>query len=114
MRVNIGNTLAAIAAASALLMSASAAAVDAEAAEALARQESCLKCHGIDKKKSGPAYTQIAAKYRGEADAEERLLKHVKAGEVVKLANGEEERHRIIKTKDEDEIRNLIRWILSL
>lgn len=29
-------------------------AVDAAAAEALARQQNCLKCHGIDKKKDGP------------------------------------------------------------
>lgn len=114
MKVSIGKTLVGIAMATALLMSAPASAVDAEAAETLARQENCLKCHAIDKKKSAPSYMQIAEKHKGEADAEARLLEHLRAGEIVKLNNGEEERHRVPKTKDEDALRNLIRWILSL
>lgn len=115
MKVSIGKTLAGIATASALLMSAPAsAAVDAEAAETLARQENCLKCHGIDKKKSAPPYTQIADKYKDKPDAESQLLEHLKAGEIVKLNNGEEETHRVPKTKDDDALRNMIRWILSL
>jgi cytochrome c len=88
-------------------------AVDVEAAEALARRESCLKCHGIDKKKDGPAYKQVAAKYRDKPDAEEKLMKHLTSGRVVKLASGDEEEHRNIKNREEGEIRNLIQWILS-
>lgn len=91
-----------------------AAAFDAVAGEATLRREGCLKCHGIDKKKDGPAYRQVAAKYRGKPEAEEKLITHVKSGRVVKLSSGEEEEHRIIKTTDESEIRNLIQWILSL
>lgn len=89
-------------------------AVDAAAAEKLARQEGCLRCHGIDRAKDGPAYKQIAEKNRGKADAEARLVKHLSSGEKVKFEDGHEEEHKIPKTKDPDQIKNLIQWILSL
>lgn len=108
----IGNTLAALAVC-ALLMPGTATAVDAEAAEALARQENCLKCHGIDKRKSAPSYMEIAKKNAGKADAEERLYKHLQSAKFV-MVNDEEEQHRVPKTKDEAALRNLIQWILSL
>lgn len=87
--------------------------VDAEAAEVLARRENCLKCHAVDKAKDGPAYKKVAAKYKNKPDAEERLLKHLRSGSPVTLPSGEEEEHRIIKSKDDKEVMNLIRWILS-
>jgi cytochrome c len=89
------------------------AAVDAEAAKALARQNNCFKCHSVDKDKDGPAYSKIAAKYRGKADAEQRLITHITTGEKAKFPDGHEEDHKIIKTKDMAEIKNLIGWILS-
>ena len=87
-------------------------AIDGDAALALARRESCLKCHAVDKKKEGPAYKQVATKYKNDPAAEEKLLRHVKSGKLVRIGDDEEE-HRIIKTTDEGEIRNLLRWILS-
>lgn len=90
------------------------AAVDADAAQALAKKEGCLKCHAIDKKKEGAPLKEISAKYKGKADAEAKLLHHMTAGEKVKLADGKEEDHKIIKTKDKAELSNLIAWILSL
>jgi len=96
-----------------LSISASAFAVDTAAAEALARREGCLKCHGIDKKKDGPAYKEVAAKYKGKADAEQKLINHLKTGEKAKFPDGHEEEHKIIKTKDDDAIKNLVQWILS-
>jgi cytochrome c len=95
------------------LVSSSVFAFDAETAEEIARQNSCFKCHAIEKKKDGPAYRDVAAKYRGKADAEERLIKHLTTGPTIKGRNGEEE-HRIIKTKDEEELKNVVQWILSL
>lgn len=88
--------------------------VDVEAAEALARRESCLKCHAVEREKEGPAYKKVAAKYRDKPDAEQTLLKHITAGEIIRLpSTGEEEQHRIVKTKDEKALLNLVRWILS-
>lgn len=90
------------------------AAVDAAAAEATARQNGCLKCHAIAKQKDGPSYKEVAAKYKGKPGAEARLYTHITSGEIAKFPDGHEEEHKIIKTKDQAEIKNLISWILSL
>jgi cytochrome c len=87
--------------------------VDAVAAQALAKKSECLKCHSVDKKRDGPPYKEVAAKYKGKPDAEEKLYKHITTGPKVKI-DGKEEEHEIVHTKNEAEIRNLIRWILSL
>lgn len=89
--------------------------VDSDAAEILARREGCLKCHSPVKDKEGPSFKKIAAKYKykDKSDAEERLLKHLRSGELVKFPDGEEEEHRIIKSKDENAVMNLIRWVLA-
>ena len=102
-------------AATALLTVASPAfAIDAAAAEMLARQNGCFKCHSIDKKKDGPPYHEVAAKYKGKSGAESKLYHHVTSGEKAKFPDGHEEDHKIIKTNDTAEIKNLIGWILSL
>lgn len=90
----------------------SAAAVDAAAALALARKSDCLKCHAVDKKKDGPAYKEVAAKYKGKPDAEAKLYTHLTTNPKVKI-DGEEEEHTSLKTKDDAEIKNVIQWILS-
>ena len=88
-------------------------AVDVPAAEALARQQNCLKCHGIDKAKDGPSFKEVAVKFKGKADAEQRLITHITTGEKAKFADGHEEEHKVIKAK-EAETRNLVQWILAL
>jgi cytochrome c len=93
---------------------AASAAVDAAAAQALAKESECFKCHTVDKTKKGPSYKKIAAKYKGKADAEAKLIKHMTSGPKVKLEDGSEEDHKIIETKDEAQIKNLVGWILSL
>ena len=90
------------------------AAVDVEAAKALARQNNCFKCHGVDKEKDGPSYKKVAEKYRGKDGAEEKLIHHITSGEKAKFPDGHEEDHKVIKTKDAGEIKNLVGWILSL
>jgi cytochrome c len=91
------------------------AAVDVDAAKALARENSCFKCHGTDKDKDGPAYTKVAAKYRGKPDAEARLIHHITSGEKAKFPDGHEEEHKNIKGKaSPEEIKNLVDWVLSL
>lgn len=89
------------------------AAVDAVAAKKLARKESCLRCHAVAKKKEGPPYQTIAEKYRGQPEALDKLVEHITTGEKVKLSDGHMENHKIIKTKDPEQIRNLIAWILA-
>ncbi len=88
--------------------------VDADAAQALAKENDCFKCHAIDKTKKGPSYKKIAAKYKGKADeGEKKILKNITTGPKVKLEDGTEEDHKIIDTKDEKQLKNLIGWILS-
>ncbi|HYM34898.1 MAG TPA: hypothetical protein VET48_05840, partial [Steroidobacteraceae bacterium] len=54
------------------------------------------------------------AKYKGNPDAEAKLIYHITSGEKVKFEDGHEEEHKIVKTKDQKEIKNLVDWILSL
>jgi cytochrome c len=108
---------AAILAAGALLAPNLAAAVDADAAQALARQNNCFKCHAVKKDKDGPAWTSVAQKYKGKADAQEHLIRHLTSGEKAKFPDGHEEDHKIIKTdppNDAAQVKNLVDWILSL
>lgn len=87
--------------------------VDEDAARALAKKSDCFKCHTVDQKKDGPAYREVAKKWRGKADAETKLFTHVTTSPKVKI-DGEEENHQMVKSKNEAEIQNLIRFILSL
>ena len=89
-------------------------AVDAEAAQMLARQSGCFKCHSVEKHKEGPAYRDVAAKYKGVTEAEAKLIHHITSGERVKFEDGHEEDHKIVKSSNPLEIKNLVDWILSL
>jgi cytochrome c len=97
-----------------LSFNALAADVDADAAQALAKKNDCMKCHAIDKTKKGPSFKKTAAKYKGKtAEGEEKILKNITTGPKVKLEDGTEEDHKIIDSKDPKAIKNLIDWILS-
>ena len=55
-------------------------AVPAKADEAMAKKYNCLACHQLDKKSVGPAYKDIAKKYKGQAGADVKLAEKVKKG----------------------------------
>ncbi len=40
----------------------------------------CLACHTVDKKLVGPAWKDVAAKYKGQADARDKLVEKVIKG----------------------------------
>ncbi|MDG4549925.1 MAG: c-type cytochrome [Candidatus Contendobacter sp.] len=54
----------------------------AQASEELAKKYNCLACHQTDKKLVGPSYQEVAAKYKGQADASALLAKKIKEGGV--------------------------------
>lgn len=56
-----------------------AAVLPAQADEALAKKHNCTACHAVDKKMVGPAYKDVAAKYKGQ-NAEAKLFEKVKKG----------------------------------
>ncbi len=101
--------LLAIVAASSMLVAAQ---VNAADASALAQKSGCLACHSIDKKVLGPAYKDVAAKYKGDKTAEAKLVAKVKAGgsgvwgPMPMPANSPQ-------VKDAD-ITAIVQWILSL
>lgn len=89
------------------------AAVDEEAAKALAKANDCLKCHAATREKKGPSMKKIAEKYKGKADAQETLIKSMVEEHLVKLSDGTEEKHKVIETKDPEQLKNLANWYLS-
>ena len=44
------------------------------------KAKGCLNCHDTDKKKVGPAYKEVAAKYKGNTGAEAQLVAKIKEG----------------------------------
>ena len=95
-----------IAAAGALVL-----AGQASADQALAQKSGCMACHSVDKKVLGPAYKDVAAKYKGQKDAEAKLVDKVKKGgsgtwgPIPMPANSPQ-------VKDED-IKTLVKWVLA-
>ena len=47
--------------------------LDEAAGLALAQKSGCLLCHSVDKKILGPAYKDVAAKYKGDKGAAAKL-----------------------------------------
>jgi cytochrome c len=87
-------------------------AADEAAAEALVKKSKCFGCHSVDKKKDGPAFQQVAAKYKGKPDAEARLFTHLTTHPKVKV-DGKEEAHDSLATKNDAEVKNVVNWILT-
>jgi len=105
-------SLPALLAGSVIMSGAFAADIDAKAAEALMKRSNCNKCHAIEGKKDGPPYKETAAKLKGKPDAEKQLLVHLTTNPKIKV-DGKEELHDNLKTKNEAEILNVVRWILA-
>lgn len=87
--------------------------INAAEAKALMGQNKCFRCHAPDKTKSGPSLKKIAAKYKECSDGEEKIITQMTTGPMVKLDDGSEEEHKIIKVKDPAKLKNLAQWILS-
>ena len=88
-------------------------AVDARAAQNVLRQDKCMTCHAVDRKKDGPSFKEVAEKYRGKADAEAALTRHISEPSMVEV-DGQEEEHGTVSTIDPDVIKNVVHWIMSL
>ena len=69
--------LIAVAAAGSLLV---AGAASAQSAADLEKSKGCTNCHAADVKKVGPAFKDVAAKYKGDAAAEGKLVTALKEG----------------------------------
>ena len=82
-----------------------------DAGKALAQKSGCLACHSVDTKVVGPAFKDVAAKYKGKG-AEAKLVEKVKKGgsgvwgPIPMPANSPQ-------VKDDD-IKTLVSWVLTL
>jgi cytochrome c len=92
-------------------LAASALASNAALANAdLAKAKNCIACHAVDKKLVGPAYKDVAAKYAGQKDAEDKLVQKVLKGgggvwgQIPMPANTQ---------VSDAEARTLVKWVLS-
>jgi cytochrome c len=64
----------------AILAAAMGASLPVAASDALAKKYACSACHTIDTKLVGPAFKEIAAKYRDDKAAPGKLAEKVKKG----------------------------------
>jgi len=80
------------------------------AQEELAKKHACLACHAVDKKLVGPAYKDVAAKYRGDASAEAKLVEKVKKGSQGTWGQVPMPPNAGVPDAD---VRALVKWILS-
>jgi cytochrome c len=86
------------------------ASLPAHAQEELAKKHACLACHAIDKKLVGPAYKDVAAKYRGDPNAEAKLVDKVKKGSQGTWGQVPMPPNSNVPDAD---VRALVKWILS-
>jgi cytochrome c len=82
----------------------------AHADEALAKGKGCTACHANDKKVIGPAYRDVAKKYKGDAKAHDML-----AGKIAKGGSGVWGPIPMPPNKvGDDEAKRLAAWILAM
>ena len=86
------------------------ASLPAQAQEELAKKHACLACHAIDKKLVGPAYKDVAAKYRGDPNAEAKLVDKVKKGSQGTWGQVPMPPNSFVSDAD---IKKLVTWVLS-
>jgi cytochrome c len=86
-------------------------AAPAFAQEDLAKKDGCTVCHSVDKKIVGPAFKEVAAKYRNDKTAEAKLADKVKQGGVGVWGQVPMPPN---STVSDDDIKKLVKWVLSL
>lgn len=84
----------------------------AQASQELIKKARCVACHTVDAKRVGPAYREVAQKYRGQADAAAHLFAKIRHGgtgawgQIPMPPNGED------KISDAD-LKAVVQWILD-
>ena len=73
----------------------------ADSGEELAKSSGCLGCHAVDTKKIGPAYKDVAKKFKGKSRAD--VVAAMKAASV----------HASVKVSDKD-LSEIVEWIQKL
>jgi len=80
----------------------------AGSAEDIITKEKCSKCHTASTTKKGPSWASLAEKYKGKADAPDKLLNFIKTG--GKTADGDD--HKKVEASDAD-LKAIIQIVLT-
>jgi len=76
--------------------------VAAQSGAELAKAKNCMACHDMDAKKAGPSYKTIAAKFKGDKEAEAKLITALQTGKG----------HPKVAATDA-ELKTLVQYVLS-
>jgi cytochrome c len=85
---------------------------DAFASPQLHIKSGCVACHMVDKKLVGPSYKDIAARYKGRADAVPFLFTRVRKGGPGNWGTVPMAANDVTKLSDA-ELKTLLGWILA-
>jgi len=96
-----------IAAAAVLALTAGVASAD----QALAQKSACMSCHQLEKKVVGPAFKDVAKKYKGDAKAADHLVDVIKKGGKGVWGTVPMPPHPQVS---DDNAKKLAAWVLSL
>jgi cytochrome c len=84
---------------------------DDEAIIELAWDSGCFNCHDVHEQIRGPAWIEVAKRYRGDSDALERLVKTVIEGGSGNWGDDVMSPNRRVP---EEDVRMLVAWLLAL
>jgi cytochrome c len=79
--------------------------------EAMAKKYNCTACHAIDKKLVGPAYKDVAKKYKNQAGMQAKLIEKVKKGGAGVWGPIPMPPNSAVPDAD---VKKLVEWVLSL
>ncbi|WNC91764.1 c-type cytochrome [Paraburkholderia sp. FT54] len=85
-------------------------AADAPRGQLIANANACMGCHAVDRKLVGPSFQQIAAKYKGDAQAPAKLSRKVKDGGSGVWGMIPMPAHQSMSDAD---IRTVVDWVLA-
>ena len=78
--------------------------------QTIASSNACMGCHAVDRKLVGPSFQQIAAKYKGDAQAPVKLALKVKNGGSGVWGAIPMPAHPAMSEAD---IRSVVDWVLA-
>lgn len=79
----------------------------------IAKKNNCTACHAIDKKVVGPAWADVAKKYKGDATAADKLLVKVSKGGAGSWGSMPMPANDAAGKK-QDDMKALVKFILAL
>lgn len=84
----------------------------AENGEALAKDHNCMTCHALDQKTFGPAFREVAAKYKNDKGAQAALEKKVRSGGAGVW--GKIPMPATAMSLSDADIKSIVQWVLTL